>query len=70
MNLKCNLDLKSIALKARNADYNPNRFAAVIMRLRNPKTTALIFGSGKMVVTGAKSKEDSCRAARKYAKII
>lgn len=28
------------------------RFAAVIMRIREPKTTALIFASGKMVVTG------------------
>lgn len=25
------------------------RFAAVIMRIREPKTTALIFASGKMV---------------------
>jgi TATA-box binding protein (TBP) (component of TFIID and TFIIIB) len=30
-------------------------FAAVIMCIRDPKTTALIFASGKMVVTGAKS---------------
>ena len=27
------------------------RFAAVIMRIRDPKTTALIFKSGKMVRT-------------------
>jgi transcription initiation factor TFIID TATA-box-binding protein len=40
------------------------------MRLRDPKTTALIFGSGKMVCTGAKTEEDSNRASRKYAKII
>jgi transcription initiation factor TFIID TATA-box-binding protein len=38
-----NLDLKKIALKARNAEYNPKRFAAVIIRIRDPKTTALIF---------------------------
>ena len=30
------------------------RFAAVIMRIREPRTTALIFSSGKMVCTGAK----------------
>lgn len=30
------------------------RFAAVIMRIRDPRTTALIFSSGKMVCTGAK----------------
>ncbi|KAK3256757.1 hypothetical protein CYMTET_34123 [Cymbomonas tetramitiformis] len=70
VNLGCKLDLKSIALKARNAEYNPKRFAAVIMRIRDPKTTALIFASGKMVCTGAKSEELSRLAARKYAKII
>lgn len=70
VNLDCRLELKTIALHARNAEYNPKRFAAVIMRIREPKTTALIFASGKMVVTGAKSEDDSKLAARKYARII
>jgi len=70
VNLNCKLDLKKIALHARNAEYNPKRFAAVIMRIREPRTTALIFSSGKMVCTGAKSEDDSRLAARKYARII
>ncbi|KAF8509542.1 transcription factor TFIID-domain-containing protein [Gautieria morchelliformis] len=70
VNLDCRLDLKTIALHARNAEYNPKRFAAVIMRIRDPKTTALIFASGKMVVTGAKSEDDSRLASRKYARIV
>nr|KYP42679.1 TATA-box-binding protein [Cajanus cajan] len=81
VNLDCKLELKSIALQARNAEYNPKarlmfvieslqRFAAVIMRIREPKTTALIFASGKMVCTGAKSEQQSKLAARKYARII
>merc|ERR1712137_842458 len=70
VNLGCRLDLKNIALKARNAEYNPKRFAAVIMRIRDPRTTALIFASGKMVCTGAKSEELSKLAARKYARVI
>jgi len=70
VNLGCRLDLKQIAMKARNAEYNPKRFAAVIMRIREPKTTALIFASGKMVCTGAKSEKLSRLAARKYARII
>ena len=70
MNLSARLDLKTIALHARNAEYNPKRFAAVIMRIREPKTTALVFASGKMVVTGAKSEDDSRLASRKYARII
>ncbi len=40
------------------------------MRLQKPKTTALIFKSGKMVITGAKSEYDCNLAGRKYAKII
>lgn len=70
VNLKCPLELRDIALKAKNAEYNPKRFAAVIMRIREPKTTALIFASGKMVCTGARSEEDSRKASRQYAKII
>jgi len=70
VNLNCQLDLKNIALHARNAEYNPRRFAAVIMRIREPKTTALIFASGKMVVTGAKSEKASKLASQRYAKII
>jgi len=64
------LDLQHIANGARNAEYNPKRFAAVIMRIRDPKTTALVFASGKMVCTGAKSEEHSRLAARKYARIV
>lgn len=70
VNLACKLDLKKIALHARNAEYNPKRFAAVIMRIRDPRTTALIFSSGKMVCTGAKSEDTAKLAARKYARIV
>src|SRR2546423_11262554 len=40
------------------------------MRIREPKTTALIFASGKMIVTGAKSENDSKHASRKYARVV
>lgn len=49
-------------------EYKPKRFAAAIMRIREPKTTALIFRSGKMVCTGAKSEQESYTAAKNYAK--
>ncbi|CAF1414135.1 unnamed protein product [Rotaria sp. Silwood1] len=70
VDLSCPLDLKRISLQVRNAEYNPKRFAAVIMRIRRPRTTALIFASGKMVCTGAKREEDSLEAARRYARVI
>lgn len=68
--LGCKLDLKQVALSARNAEYNPRRFAAVIMRIRDPKSTALIFKSGKLVVTGTKSEAEARHAARKFGRII
>lgn len=70
VDLQCQLDLKSIAIRTRNAEYNPRRFAACIMRIRKPKTTALIFASGKVVVTGARDEKESKFAARKYENII
>ncbi|XP_002466940.1 TATA-box-binding protein 1 [Sorghum bicolor] len=70
VNLGCKLDLQQIASGARNAEYNPKRFAAVIVRIRDPKTTALVFASGKMVCTGAKSEEHSRLAGRKFARIV
>lgn len=50
---------------AHNAEYNPKRFAACILRFREPKTTALVFATGKMVCTGAKSVENARTATRK-----
>jgi transcription initiation factor TFIID TATA-box-binding protein len=70
LDLKCNPDLAHLATHARNAEYNPQRFSAVIMRLREPKATALIFHSGKMVLTGTKNEEDSLTAAKTVAKIV
>jgi len=68
--LGCELDLKQIAMTARNAEYNPRRFAAVIMRIREPKSTALVFKSGKLVVTGTKSEGEARHAARKFGRVI
>ncbi len=38
-----------------NTEYNPEQFPGLVMRIREPKTSALIFSSGKIVSTGAKS---------------
>jgi len=37
------------------ATFNPERFPGLIYKLKKPKTTTLLFSSGKMVCTGAKS---------------
>ena len=66
----CYLDLEEIATTAENVEYNPRKFAAVIMCLREPKTTALIFGTGKIVCTGAKDVEQARSASLKYTTIL
>ena len=52
----------------RNAEYNPSKFPAVVMRIREPKTTALIFSKGKMVITGAKSEHGAMQAGKIFEK--
>lgn len=64
------LDLKSIATRANNAEFNPKRFSAVVLRIRDPKTTAMVFSSGKMVLTGAKDESSAKTAAKKHLKTI
>ena len=69
-NLGTPLNLKEIAMQARNTEYNPKRFAAVVMRIREPRTTALLFASGKMVCTGSKSEDCAKLATKKFIKIL
>ncbi len=49
------LDLPQIASNIKDAEYNKKRFPGVVIRMQDPKIAALVFGSGKVVLTGAKS---------------
>ncbi|MCC2647601.1 MAG: tbp [Nitrososphaeraceae archaeon] len=40
-----------------DVEYHPDQFPGLVFRLKAPKTATLIFSSGKMVCTGAKSKK-------------
>lgn len=70
VHLGCELDLREIAISTRNAEYNPRKFHALILRLQNPKVTGLVFRTGRLVITGAKSLEVSKTAAKRIAKLI
>ncbi|MEM4700332.1 MAG: hypothetical protein QXT74_05220, partial [Candidatus Nezhaarchaeales archaeon] len=59
------LDLNAIASAVPTAEYNPEQFPGLIYRLDRPKTATLIFSSGKMVCTGAKSEKEVHKAVRK-----
>jgi hypothetical protein len=43
-----------------NCTYTPEKFSALFLKITNPKCTVLIFGNGKIVLTGLKTKID-CR---------
>lgn len=64
------LNLQSINNRTRNSEYNPSRFRGVVMRIRDPRCTALIFKTGKIVCTGARNENDAHFAARKFARIL
>jgi len=59
------IDLLSILKVFRNTEYRPKRFPGLVFRLKRPKTTTLIFKSGKMVCTGAKSEKMAHSAVKK-----
>ena len=52
------LDLQVIARVLGGAEYEPEQFPGLIYRLKEPKTAILLFRSGKVVCTGAKSPEN------------
>ncbi len=47
-----------------DVEYHPDQFPGLVFRLKAPKTATLIFSSGKMVCTGAKSEEQAIKAVR------
>ena len=49
------IPLVKLAETLPNTEYNPEQFPGLVMRIKDPKTSALIFSSGKIVCTGAKS---------------
>jgi len=53
------IKLEKIVSKLEGIEYEPEQFPGLVMRLKEPKVAALIFSSGKIVCTGAKSPKDS-----------
>jgi transcription initiation factor TFIID TATA-box-binding protein len=65
-----NLNLRQISQRLQYTDFNPPKFAAMTIRIRNPKTTALTFSSGNIVCTGSKNIDESLLACRKYTRLL
>jgi len=62
--LGANLNLNAIAigLGLENIEYEPEQFPGLVYRIDDPKVVALLFGSGKLVITGGKTPRDAKRA--------
>ncbi|WP_126451327.1 TATA-box-binding protein [Sulfodiicoccus acidiphilus] len=68
--LEQGLDLYAMERSVPNVEYDPDQFPGLIYRLESPKVTSLIFKSGKMVVTGAKSTDELIKAAKKIIRSL
>jgi len=62
--------LEQIVSKLEGMEYEPEQFPGLVYRLQKPKAAALIFGSGKIVCTGARSIDDVNEVIKKVTKII
>lgn len=58
-NLGKTLNLEIVVSELENTQYEPEQFPGVFYRFKEPKIVVLIFGSGKLVCTGAKSLHDA-----------
>ena len=64
------LDLKEITKKFPDVEWNPDLFPGAVFKLKNPKTATLLFRTGKMVCTGAKSEELARKAVKKVVQLL
>ncbi|NMC88078.1 MAG: TATA-box-binding protein, partial [Methanomicrobiales archaeon] len=53
-----NLNKVVITLNLENIEYEPEQFPGLVYRIEDPKIVALLFSSGKIILTGGKNIED------------
>jgi len=59
------VDLNAVVKGHPDVEYRPDSFPGLVFRLKRPKTATLIFGTGKMICTGAKTGKESHKAIMK-----
>jgi transcription initiation factor TFIID TATA-box-binding protein len=65
------ISLESLNTEHSNfSTYEPELFPGLIYRMHEPKIVLLIFASGKIVLTGAKNREDIVRAFDKMYNVL
>jgi transcription initiation factor TFIID TATA-box-binding protein len=61
-NIHRDLPLEKLATKLERAEYNPEQFPGLILKMDVPKASALLFSSGKIICTGTKSMREARKA--------
>lgn len=64
------IPLEKMAATLPNTEYNPEQFPGLVIRIKDPKTSALIFSSGKIVCTGARSMDKVKESIKKIIKAL
>jgi len=64
------IPLEKIVEHVEGSEYEPEQFPGLVYRVKDPKTANLIFSSGKVVCTGARSIADVRKAVAKVAKML
>jgi transcription initiation factor TFIID TATA-box-binding protein len=59
------ISLTELVEKIEDVEYEPEQFPGLVYRIKDPRAAALIFSSGKIVCTGARSIEMSKEAMHK-----
>jgi transcription initiation factor TFIID TATA-box-binding protein len=68
--LEHDVPLEKMAATLPNTEYNPEQFPGLVIRIKDPKTSALIFSSGKVVCTGARTLKDVDESLKKIIKAL
>lgn len=68
--LKHDVPLEKMAATLPNTEYNPEQFPGLVIRIKEPKTSALIFSSGNVVCTGARNLHEVDEAIKKIIKAL
>ena len=68
--LQHDIPLEKMAATLSNTEYNPEQFPGLVIRIKEPKTSALIFSSGNVVCTGARSMDKVEESIKKIIKSL
>ena len=68
--LHAEIDLYALSKNVKAVDYEPEQFPGAIFKVYDPKAALLLFNSGKIICTGAKTPEDVKKAVNHAVMLV